>query len=118
MNTEDNVFQGKLRQICIPVGGPTGTGKYYIQAICDPECRLSRAELELVQTSKLEPEKFLGKRLVVVRDEKSSDELPQTIWNRSATRFKHVKTKDWICNGALDWIKNLQCCALKILKIF
>jgi hypothetical protein len=60
---------GKFRQICVPVGGPTGTGKYFIQIICDPDCRLKRAELEVVETSKLEPEKFLGKRLVVVKEE-------------------------------------------------
>jgi hypothetical protein len=30
---------------------------------------LKRAELEVVETSKLEPEKFLGKRLVVVKEE-------------------------------------------------
>ena len=70
MNTEDNVLEGKFRQICIPVGGPFGMGKYYVQAVCDPECRLSRAELEVVKTSQLEPEKFLEKRLVVVRNER------------------------------------------------
>ena len=49
-------------------------GKYFIQTICDPNCRLRRAELEVVETSKLEPEKFLGKRLVVVKEEEDDDE--------------------------------------------
>ena len=52
------------------VGGLFGMGKYYVQAVCDPDCCLSRAQLEVVKTSQLEPEKFLEKRLVVVRNER------------------------------------------------
>ena len=72
-NSVDNISAVQFRQICVPVRGPNGTGHYFIQAVCEPECRLKRAELEVLKTSQLEPEKFLGKRLVVVReDEKQS----------------------------------------------
>jgi hypothetical protein len=51
------------------VGGPTGNGKYFIRADCgSQDCKLIQAELEVLETTKLEPEKFLGKRLVVVRE--------------------------------------------------
>jgi len=51
------------------VGGPTGNGKYFIRADCGgQDCQLIQAELEVLETTKLEPEKFLGKRLVVVRE--------------------------------------------------
>ena len=72
-NSVDNISAVQFRQICVPVRGPNGTGHYFIQAVCEPECRLKRAELEVLKTSQLEPEEFLGKRLVVVReDEKQS----------------------------------------------
>jgi hypothetical protein len=70
-NSDHNIgprLTGCDRQICVPVGGPNGIGKYFIRATCDPECRLTRADLEVLQTSKLEPEQFSGKLLSIVRD--------------------------------------------------
>lgn len=67
-NQIDNTFEGVDRQICLPVGGPDGVGRYFIYANCDPQCQLTKAELEIEKTGKLEPEKYLGKRLTIVKD--------------------------------------------------
>lgn len=50
------------------ISGPDGSGTYYFKLNCNPECVLSSCELEFSKTSKLEPEKYFGKRLVILRD--------------------------------------------------
>ena len=59
------VFADKDTYLRVPIEGPHGRGGLFIHVQCDPSCILQRAEVEVHETTTLDPEAYEGKRLLI-----------------------------------------------------